>query len=170
MKLLYAIVIILDTYTGWAQPQKAQVSQGVVEPFSSTMPEMKPERFIDITKAWAHAYTSAGGGYDANDITGNTITISAFKRNAFSYQNTGETVENKIRYSLVISFTANSYTLKFVVSDIYGENDVLLKYKLPDYYKSDGTLKDGYDGLETSLRATIDDVVQSHYSYLANYK
>lgn len=170
MKLLYAIAILLGTYAAQAQPQKAQITQGVIEVFSSNIPVMKPERFIDITKAWAYAYTRAEGGYDASNVTGNTITISAFKRNAFRYQNTGETVENKIRYSIEISFTANSYTLKFIVSDIYGENDVLLKYKLPDYYKGDGTLKEGYDGLETSLRATVDDIVQSHYSYLANYK
>jgi hypothetical protein len=170
MKLLYAIIVILGAYIGKAQPQAAQIEQGIVAPFSSDMPEMKPERFIDITKAWAHAFTRSEGGYDASNVSGNTITISAFKRNAFRYQNTGETVENKIRYSLVITFTPNSYTLKFVISDIYGDNDVLLKYKLPDYYKSDGTLKDGYDGLETSLRATVDDVVQSHYTYVANYK
>ncbi|KOS06246.1 hypothetical protein AM493_09540 [Flavobacterium akiainvivens] len=170
MKWLAVITCLVSAISMRAQPAEAQVSNRGIEPFETAMPAMLPERFIDITKAWAQAFTRKDGGYTASDVTANSITISAFKKNAFRYQNTGETVENKIRYSLVISFTQSSYTLKFVVSDIYGDNDVLLTYKLPNYYKPDGTLKEGYDGLETSLKATINEIVQSHYSYVVNYK
>lgn len=166
MKLLPALALLF-TLSITAQPAPANVSQRGVEAFTATMPAMQPGRFTELTKAWANAYT--GGSYDATSVTGSSITISAVKRNAFRYRNTSETVENKISYSLVMEFTSNSYTLKFLVEDIYGDNDVLLKYRLPDFYKSNGELKDGYDGLEKSLEATINDIVQSHYDYLVNY-
>ncbi len=139
MKILVAAACLISLFVN-AQPQPAQIVRGTISPFSTSMPSMLPERFIDITKAWAYAYTRPESGYDATNVSDNSITISAMKRNAFRYQNTGDVVENKIRYSLIISFTSNSYTVKFVVNEIYGDNDVLLKYKLPDYYKSDGSL------------------------------
>jgi hypothetical protein len=154
----------------YAQPPEMEVTRGQFTAFTVSMPAMPQEKFIEINKAWAHGFTRRSGDFDASNVTGSSITISALKRNAFRYQNVGETVEVKIRYSLEITFTGNSYTLKFVVNDLYGDNDTLLDYKLPDYYKADGTLKDGYDGLESSLEDTVNEIVQSHYDYIVNYR
>jgi hypothetical protein len=164
-----ALILCLITVSVHAQPAAADVSQQGITPFTTAMPAMLPERFIDITKAWANAYTGSQG-YDAYNISNSSITISSVKRNAFRYQNAGETIENKISYNLIINFNSSSYTLQFVVDEIYGENGEALKYKLPDFYKSDGTLKDGYEGLDKTLETTVNDIVQSHYSYILNYK
>jgi hypothetical protein len=170
MKLLYCTLTCFAMCIAYGQPPAAEVSRNGIAPITTSIPTLLPERFISITKSWAQAFTRPKGGYDASNVSSNTITISAFEKNGFSYQNTGERIDNKIRYSLVITFTPNSYTVQFVVDDIYGDNNIALTYKLADYYKPDGSLKDGYEGLETSLEATINDIVQSHYSYIVNYK
>jgi hypothetical protein len=170
MPRLYSILCFLVLANSYAQAPVVTLQNGVFDAVTVSIPTMKPEKFVDITKAWAQSFTRNEGGYDASNITANTITVSALKRNAFRYQNVGEVVENKIRYSLEISFTATGYTVKFVVNDIYGDNDNLLDYKLPDYYTSGGSLKEGYDGIEQTIQKTATDIIQSHYDHILNYR
>jgi len=168
MKQLLTIVCCFILAAAKAQAPKTQLQRGSFTSVTAAMPAMLPEKFIDNTKAWAHDYTRTSGGYDATNVTGNSITISALKRNAFRYQNAGETVENKVGYSLEITFNTSSYTIKYIVTDIYGDNDTLLEYKLPDYYTSNGTLKDGYSGLIKSMEATANETLESFHDYITN--
>ncbi|RYF97109.1 MAG: hypothetical protein EOO00_01015 [Chitinophagaceae bacterium] len=163
MRRLTAILCFFAGLQLHAQAPSPKLQQGIFEPVTATIPAMDSGRFIDITKAWANSFTRREEGYDASNVTTGSINISATKRNAFRYQNTGEPVDNKIRYTLQITFTQTSYTLKFVVNDIYGDGNNLLDYKLPDYYNSNGTLKDGYQGLEQSLQRTVNDIVASYH-------
>ncbi|MES2484755.1 MAG: hypothetical protein V4581_02250 [Bacteroidota bacterium] len=168
MKRLLTIMCCFILAATKAQAPKTQLQRGSFESVTATMPPMLPEKFIDNTKAWAHTFTRTAGGYDATNVTGNTITISALKRNAFRYQNAGETVENKVGYSLEITFNTTSYTIKYIVNDIYGDNDTLLEYKLPDYFTSNGKLKEGYNGLIKSMEATANETLESFHDYITN--
>jgi len=170
MYRLLVILFVISAGMAYGQPPEMEVTRNGFSPITMRVPAMAADKFVEVTKAWAGSFTNREGGYDAKNITGNTITISALKRNAMRYQNVGQTVENKIRYNLEITFTATSYTVRFVVVDIYGDNDTLLDYRLPDYYKSDGTLKDGYRGLDTSLETTANNIVQSYHDFIINYR
>ena len=169
MKKMYLFCFLMSSLA-WCQPQMELTPQGF-EPVEVTIPATPGLKLIDVSKAWAQDYNRRENStYDITNVTDNSVTISAFKRNAFFYRDRGDTFEQKIRYTIKLTFYNNRYELAFTVNDIYTDGNVLVKYKIPDYFTSDGKLKDGYDGLTDSLEKTVNEIVTSHYNFILNYR
>lgn len=165
MKLL--LTLLLFSPLLYAQPQIELQPYGF-DPVEIDLPAMNSEKFIELTKNWAMEYNRREGRYDITGVSSNTITVSAFKRKAFFYRNLGETFEHKIRYKMDLTYNGSTYTLGFTVIDIYS-NDELLQYKIPNYFNSNGKLKDGYGELKQSLETNVNNLIRSHYNFLVNF-
>jgi hypothetical protein len=157
-----------------AQPPAMKLSQSGYETITVTIPATPNEKLIELTKSWAlereRSSPDRGKGTDITGVSGNTITVSGYKRNAFLYRNLGETFEHRIDYNIKLVFKENSYNLVFAVTQIYTDSDVPVKSGIADYFTSDGTLKEGYTELDTSLNNTVNDMVQSHYNFILNHR
>jgi hypothetical protein len=152
-----------------AQP-KMELLSGSFPPVQAAIPQTRPEKLIEISRAWAGEFNRRQKGYDVSDVTANSLTISAFKKNAFFYRNNGEMFDYAIRYTMKITFYPDYYTLLFTVTDIYADGDSLVDYKLPDYFTSSGKIKEGYTDLEPSLEKTVNDITSSYYNFILNYR
>lgn len=177
MGKLYTLLCFLTFSLANAQPPVVALTSRGFAPITITLPATKNEKLVDVSKAWAAAYNKSrtdGGqsepGADFTDVTENTITISAFKRNAFRYRSTGEEFQFKVRYSMKLVFNQNKYTLTFTTSDIFDENNKLIQYKLTDYFNDDGTVKEGYTGFKESIDDTVNSIILSHYNFILNYR
>lgn len=154
-----------------AQPPVLELTSHGFEPVTATIPATPNDKLIEISRAWAaEANRRQKRGYDITEVTDSSMTISAFRKNAFFFRNNGEMFEYTIRYSMILNFSTSNYTLKFIVSDIYTSDDVLVKYKLPDYFASNGNLKEGYDDLKPSLERTVNELVTSYHDFIVNFR
>ena len=136
-----------------------------------SIPTTLNEKLIDLTRAWAQEYNRRNKqGYDVLDVTDNTLTISSYKKNACYYRDRGESFNLSVNYTMQFTFSENSYTLAFTVTDIFADNDKLLEYKIPDYFTPEGRLKEGYDELDNSLEKNVNDIARSHYNFLVNFR
>lgn len=171
---LYSLLCFLAFGVASAQPPAMKLGQGGYEPIEVTIPATSADKFIELTKSWAlereRRSPDRGKGSDITGVTGSTITVSGYKRNAFFYRNLGETFEHRIDYAMKITFSENSYNLTFNVTQIYTDSDVPVKSGITDYFTSDGKLKDGYTDLDTSLNTTVNEMVQSHYNFILNHR
>jgi len=174
MPKLYSLFCLLVFGFTSAQPPKMILNAGGFKAIDVSIPATKPEKLVSLTKTWAtereRRRIDQDKGYDFTDVTNNTITVTGFKKNAFYYTNLGEQFEHRIEYTMKLTFYENHYTLAFNVTQIYIDNNVPVQSTLADYFKGDGTLKEGYTNLDTSLEATVNTIVQSHYDTLMNYR
>jgi hypothetical protein len=138
-------------------------------PVTVPFPPTPAERLIEMTQSWANEFNRREEGFDATNITANTITITANKENAFFYRNRGEAFDHEIRYEMQLTFNEDSYNLNFVIIEIYSR-DRLLESDISDFFTSEGRLKEGYDELERSLETTVNNIVRSHYNYMNNFR
>lgn len=170
MKKLIAILamLVLPLYS-LAQPPEMKLTAGGFPPVSVTIPSTPVEKLLSLSEDWAQEYNRRQKGADISNVTANSMTITAFKPNAFNYGNKGEAFYHTIKYDMVLEFTQTAYTVKFNVTEIY-HDDVLLEYKLPDYYTSEGKLKEGYNTLDDTLEDTVNDIIISHYNFLTNFR
>lgn len=152
-----------------AQPQMVLMPYGF-DPVEVQIPSIAPEKFIELSKSWAAEFNRNQKGYDASDVTSNSLTISAYKKNAFFYRNLGDTFQYTIRYTMKLTVYDTYYKLAFTITDIYADDNVLINYKIPDYFTSSGQLKDGYSDIKPSLEKTVNYIVASHYNAIANYR
>jgi len=177
MVKLYGILCFLIFGFANAQPPTVELTSRGYAPIEINIPAAKNEKLVEVSKAWAAAYnkprTSSGQsepGADVTDVTENSLTISAFKRNAFRYRNNGEEYQFKVRYSMKLVFNENKYTLTFTTGDIFDENNKLIQYKLTDYFTTDGDIREDYTGLKTSIDNTVNSIILSHHNFILNYK
>ena len=174
MLKFYSLFIILISCIASAQPPKMELGAGGFDPIDVSIPATKPEKLVSLTKTWAlerqRRRIDQDKGYDFTDVTDNTITVTGFKKNAFYYTNLGEQFEHRIQYTMKFTFYENRYTLLFTVTQIYTDNNTPVQSSLTDYFKSDGTLKEGYTNLDISLETTVNAIVQSHYEALMNFR
>lgn len=169
MRLLFNILLLLCTAVVPAQPPAMELQPNGFPVITVPLPETLPEKLIDLTQRWAHGFNLKEEGFDATNITSNTITITANKKNAFFYRDRGQAFDHEIRYEMHFTFNKDNYTLKFNITDIY-LRDRRLESGISDFFTSDGKLKDGYDGLERSLEASVNNIVRDHYTYILNYR
>jgi len=159
-----------------AQPPRLELEPRGFAPVDVQIPATSNEKLIEVTKAWANEYNnrrSTGNrrrGYDVTDETTNALTIHAYKRNAFFYRERGMAFNHSIDYSLRLNFYETYYTIQFTVESIYIDNDKLIESDIQDYFTSDGKLKEGYDELETSLEDNVNEIVESHYNFVINFR
>jgi hypothetical protein len=167
MKKLFTLLCFLAYAFANAQPPAMELQPYGFDPIVVTIPSTGNEKLIELSKEWAAKYNDEGA--DVTPVAGNSVVITALKRNAFYYRNNGVPYDHMIQYTLKIVFSQNSYTLVFSVDDIY-HDDVLLKYKIPDYFTSEGDLKEGYEEIKPSLESTVNNLVKSHYNFLMNFR
>ncbi|MEE1899730.1 hypothetical protein V1389_15390 [Flavobacterium rakeshii] len=160
------LLLLFICTTAGAQPPVMEVHANGFDPIEVSTPSIPIELFMKATDTWAYEYNRLKSPVDVTNTSANSITIRAYKKNAFFYRNRGEAFYYKIRYTMTITFHDNGYTIDFKVGDIYTDGDVLVKYKLPDYFTSSGKLKDGYEMLDKSLQKTVNDIVNSHYDFI----
>lgn len=158
----------------YAQPVTMKLSQSGYEPIDISIPSTPNDKLIELTKSWAvereRRNPDFGKRSDITGVTENSITVSGYKKNAFFYRNLGETFIHQIDYAIKIVFKENSYNLTFTVTQIYTDSDVPVKYNIADYFTSNGTLKEGYKELDTSLNKTVNEMVLSHYNFIVNHR
>ena len=168
-KLLLILCCICSFAFALAQPPAMELVQRGFEPVTVPFPATPAEKLIDLTRNWAFEFNRREGGFDVTNVTPNTITITANKENAFFYRERGQAFDHEIRYEMQLSFNSGSYTLNFVVTEIY-HNNKRIDYTIPDYFTREGRLKEGYEELERSLEASVNNIVKSHYNYLNNFR
>ncbi|MDV6168013.1 hypothetical protein R1T16_06225 [Flavobacterium sp. DG1-102-2] len=169
MHKLFTLLCFIVAITVQAQPNLELTSRGF-EPVEAEVPSTPNEKLITTSENWAREFNRRQKGVDITGVTANSMSISAFKKNAFFIRSKGEMYEYTIHYTIKLKFNVSSYTLQFNVNDIYTDADKLVKYKLPDYFTSDGSLKEGYSELKPSLERTVNEIVTSHYNYLINFR
>lgn len=170
MKHILLTFICVLSITIYAQPPKMELSANGFKQINVTIPETTNEKLLSLTKNWAINYNRNKEGADITNVSSNTMTITAYKQNAFYYSNKGETFYHKIKYEMTFEFNRDNYNVAFTVTEIYLNDDSLLEYKIPDYFTSEGKLKDGYNTLKESLEETVNDIVKSHYNFIINYR
>ncbi|WP_159802175.1 hypothetical protein [Flavobacterium sp. MK4S-17] len=170
MKIRASIAFLFLFVLAKAQPHLELQPNGF-NPVTVEIPSTPNDKLIELTKNWAMEYNrSERERYDITGETANTLTVTSFKKNAFYYRDRGEAYSHRIKYEMVFTFNQSSYTLDFRVTEIYAERDVLLEYKLPDYFTPEGTIKDGYTGLKTSIEANVNKIALSHYNFIINFR
>jgi hypothetical protein len=153
MRLMHSILFCFAAMTALAQPPAMELQPNGFEPVTIPFPATPAERLIELTQTWADSFNRREEGFDATNITPNTITITANKENAFFYRERGEAFDHEIRYEMRLTFNEDSYTLNFVITEIY-MRDRLLESDIPDFFNSEGRLKEGYEEIERSLETT----------------
>lgn len=169
MKRLILLACFLVYSYSNAQPPVIELQPYGFDPIVVTIPDTSNEKLIELSKNWALNYNSEEGA-DVTEITQNSMVITALKRNAFYYRNDGVPYDHMIQYTMKLVFSQNSYRLVLTVDDIYNNDDKLIKYKIPDYFNSDGDLKEGYEQIRPSLETTVNNMVKSHYNFLINFR
>lgn len=170
MKYILLTFICFCCMTIHAQTLEMELSSSGFSPISITIPETTNEKLLSLTKNWTVNYNRNKDGADITNVSSNTMTVTAYKQNAFYYSNKGETFYHRIKYEMTFEFNRDSYKVSFTVTEIYLNDDSLLDYTVPDYFNSDGELKDGYNTLQESLEKTVNDIVKSHYNFIINYR
>lgn len=168
MKWLLNIYILLITCVLQAQPPKLILTPGGFDPVKVSISQTPNEKLIEMTKQWA-AEANRNYDVDVTEVTGNSMTVTSFRKNGFIYRSKGDTFQHRIKYQMKFSFSGNFYTVTFSVTEIYND-DVLLKYTLPDYFDSKGDIKEGYTDLKPSIESTANTLVNSHYNFIMNYR
>lgn len=168
MKLLLQLFLIFFTISNYAQI-KVEVTQNGIEPNSYTekIPPMTDERFIELSQIWAPEFSR--GNSNITEVTSNSLTIDAFRDNAFLYRNKGETFLHNIKYQLKVTKNGDSYTASFKILEIYARK-VLLKSTISDYFLPNGNLKEGFEEVKPSLERSLNIILNSYDRYLKTTK
>lgn len=173
LKICCALLFFISGIA-FAQPPEMKLGAGGFNPIDVNIPATKAEKLVSLTKTWAlereRRNTDKDKGYDFTNMSDNTITLTGFKKNAFYYNNLGEQFEHRIQYTMKFTFYEDRYNLVFTVTQIYTDNNVPVQSSLSDYFTGEGTLKEGYTNLDTSLETTVNNIVQSHYETLMNFR
>lgn len=168
MKLFLQFFLIFSAFSSYAQIKVEVTSNGInPNPVQGTLPDMTDERFIELSQLWAPEFSR--GESDISEVTENSLTIDAFRDNAFLYRNKGETYFHKIKYQLKITKSGNTYTSSFKILEIYA-NRVLLKSSIADYFLPNGNLKDGFEEVKPSLERSVNIILNSFDRFLNTTK
>lgn len=136
------------------------------EPIAFTTPNKTNDKLIDAAKNWADYYNKKG--YDVYDVTENSLSIDAWKDNAYFYRNLGERYNYNIKYTLKVLFnTDRTCTLTFFVKEVYAKT-VLTKTTVADFFTPDGKLKEDFEEVKPSLENTANRIVKSFSEFIAN--
>ncbi|MEZ0007521.1 hypothetical protein ABH942_002903 [Flavobacterium sp. 28YEA47A] len=167
MKFCFSILFIFTSIIVGAQARMELTPKGFdPNPIRSNLPFMTNEKFLDGTKLWIQEFSR--GEADVSEITENSLTIDAFRDNAFFYRNLGDTYYQKVKYRMKISKEGNEYVLSFQVTEIYAKN-TLMKSGITDYFTPDGKMKDGFQEVKSSIEKTVGIILDSYNKYITNY-
>lgn len=165
MKKLLAIMLLFVSTVLSAQIT-VELTPAGFEPVSVERPERPLEKLIEITKAWPVSYNrNSDYGYDVYNVTENSLSIDAYRENAFYYRNRGEVYQHRIRYTIDVEFAAEVYTLKFSIKEIYYGN-TLTKLSVANFFAPDGRLKEDYEEVKPSLEYSANQMLNSLAQYI----
>lgn len=164
MKTSIAIACFFISMLSLAQPPQMELSPSGFPKLDVSIPATKNEKLIELSKNWA-LETYKRGGYDVTDVTENSMTISAIEKRAFFYRNKGEGYDHDINFEMRLTFYGNRYSVQLFVKQIFADG-VKIEYTIPDYFTSDGNLKEGYADVKPSLEATANTILKSHYNFI----
>ena len=164
MKNPLTIIVLLFASILWAQPKVEMTPRGF-DPIELPTPNIKLEKLIQNSKAWAAFYNK--NGYDVYNVTENSLAIDGLIENAYFYRNLGETYSYNIKYTLTIVFKDNKkYTATFAVKEIYAK-DVLVKTTIADFFTPVGNLKEDFKDVKPSLERTASKLIKSYADFIA---
>lgn len=129
-------------------------------------PQKPIEKLMANAKAWPILFNRNNEyGHDIYDVTENSLSIDAYRENAFYYRNRGEEYQHRIRYTIKVEFGDDIYSLTFLVKEIYYGNS-LTKLSVADFFAPDGRLKEDYEEVKPSLEYSANSIVNSFAQYL----
>lgn len=162
MKFLSALFFLV-TVSCFAQPTLEMKPNGFAS-VTINSPNKPLEKLIESATAWAPYYNKKG--YDIYDVSDHSITIDAWKENAYFYRNLGERYDYNITYSLKVVFNADqTYTLTFKVKDVYAKKN-LVKTTVADFFTPEGKLKEDFLDVKPSLENTANKIVKSFGEFI----
>lgn len=167
MKNLYTYILLLTATLSFAQSKSELLPNGTFPPVQENIKPMTDEKFLDGTNLWIGEFSR--GEYDITEVTENSLTIDAFRDNAFIYTNRGESFPHKVKYQLKISKSGNTYTANFRVTEIHTKK-VILESTMADYFTSEGKLKEGFEEVKPTMDRTVNIILGSFYRYISNYR
>ena len=167
MKNLYLFIFLFTAILSQAQSKSELLPNGTFPPVQENIKPMTSEKFIDGTNLWIGEF--ARGEYDITEVTENSLTIDAFRDNAFIYTNRGESFPHKVKYQLKISKNGNTYSANFRVTEIHTKK-VILESSMADYFTSEGKLKEGFEEVKPTMDRTVNIILGSFYRYISNYR
>lgn len=124
MKFFFSILFIFASIITNAQARMELTPKGFdPNPIRGNLPFMTNEKFIDGTKLWIGEFSR--GEADISEVTENSLTIDAFRDNAFYYSSLGDTFYQKVKYRIKLSKEGNEYVLSFQITEIYAKKNTL---------------------------------------------
>lgn len=136
-------------------------------PIVGNLPPMTNEKFIEGTQLWIQEFSRDDA--DITDVTENSLTIDAFRDNAFYYTNRGETFYFKVKYRIKVAKEGNRYSLSFQVTEIHTKKTIQ-KSLMTDYFTPDGNLKDGFEEVKPSIEKTVGIILNSYNRYITSFR
>lgn len=168
MKICLSLLFVFTVLISKAQVKVELTPRGFEpNPIVGSLPSMTDEKFIEGTQMWAQEFSQ--GEADISEVTANSLTIDAFRDNAFFYRNLGDTFYHKVKYRIKIFKEGNRYSLSFQVTEIYAMK-TLLKSSITDYLKADGNPKDGFQDVKPSIEKTVGIILDSYSRYISNFR
>ncbi len=169
MKKILLIIFTLTITNLWAQAPQLELTKSGFKPLTYDIPAIESQKFIALSKEWVGKLKLNNQNFDISNISSGQLTISGYKNNAFYYRNRGETFQHRVKLVMKIDFSTSYYTLSLTIPEIYADYNSLIDYTIPDYFTSDGKLKDGYDGLKESLEKSMNDIALNYYNYISKH-
>jgi len=167
MKNLYSFILFFTAFLSFGQSKSELLPNGTFPPVEETIKTMTDEKFIDGTRLWIAEFSR--GEYDITELTQNSLTIDAFRDNAFVYTNRGESFPHKIKYQLKIQKNGNKYTANFRITEIHTKKTIL-ESTMANYFTSDGKLKEGFEEVKPSMDRTVNIILGTYYKSISNYR
>lgn len=165
MKFTLNIFLFFCTALAFAQSGFEMTSRGFA-PIVLTKPNKPNENLIEASKSWAAFYNKQG--YDVYDVTESALKIDGLKKNAYLFRNLGETFSYDITYTLSVVFNADkTYKLQFSVKQIYLKGTPV-KTTIPDFFTSDGNLKEDFSDVKPTLEDTANKIAISFSNFIQN--
>ncbi|MFP9113230.1 hypothetical protein ACLI1A_04770 [Flavobacterium sp. RHBU_3] len=170
MKVLFLGICLLFSVLLSAQVPQLELKPNGFDPVTVTLPPANTKKLIALTKSWVSEHRRSSEVVEVSNITDNSLIITVYKQHAFYYRERGEAFYQNIKMLMKVEFRNESFNLAVSVPEIYSEEGRLLKYHIPDYFTSEGNMKDGYDGLKESLELTVNRIAGNYYNFLVNYR
>jgi len=166
MKNFISILVLFVSSFISAQPKLEMTSNGFAS-IEFDVPNRPTKDLVEISKGWANSNLEKRS--DVYDITESSLSVDAFKKNAYHYLNRGETYQFDIRYTMKIAFQPNNTCkVTFAVKEIYDSGNAL-KTTIADFFAPDGRLKEDFEEVKPSLEETVNKIVRSFASnFLVN--
>lgn len=165
MKKFYLFIAFFTSILSFGQAKTELLPNGTFPPVEEAINSMTNEKFLDATKLWIAEFSR--NEFDVTEVTENSLTIDAFRDNAFVYSNRGENFTHKVKYQLKIVKTQNRYSAAFKVTEIHTKK-TMLEYNMANYFTSEGKLKEGFEDVKPSMDRTANIILSSLYRYLNN--